>query len=116
MDQAARHLCAVGALQNGVWVYGTSNEPEYIRKSEQFALSTVQMHKIKSPALILEGENDIVFKGQASKLAAELKAPHKHVVMRNAEGAGEHCHMGAMRLLHQTIFDWLHITLALQNK
>ena len=62
------------------------------------------MHKIKSPALILEGENDFVFKGQAAKLASELKAPHKHVVMRNVDGAGEHCHMGAMRLTHQQIF------------
>ena len=104
------------ALQNGVWVYGTSNEPEYIRKSEQFALTTEHMHKIKSPALILEGENDLVFKGQAGKLAAEMKAPHKHVVMRNADGAGEHCHMGAMRVFHQTVFDWLHTTLALQHK
>lgn len=104
------------ALQNGVWVFGTSNEPEYIRKSEQFTLTTEDMHKIKSPALILQGENDLVFKGQASKLASELKAPHKHVVMRNADGAGEHCHMGAMRLLHQTIFDWLHTTLGSQHK
>ncbi|MGE6880310.1 alpha/beta hydrolase family protein, partial [Bacillus mobilis] len=99
------------ALQNGVWVFGTSNEPEYIRKSELFTLTTEDMRKIKSPTLILEGENDLVFKGQASKLASELKAPHKHVVMRNADGAGEHCHMGAMRQLHQTIFDWLHTTL-----
>jgi pimeloyl-ACP methyl ester carboxylesterase len=99
------------ALQNGVWVYGTSTEPEYIRKSEQFTLSVEHMHKIKSPALILEGENDLVFKGQAGKLASELKAPHKHVTMRDIDGAGEHCHMGAMRLLHQTIFDWLAETL-----
>ncbi len=104
------------ALRNGPWVYGTSSEPEYIRKSEKFALTEDHMHKIKCPTLILEGENDIVFKGQPSKLASELKAPHKHVVMRNAEGGGEHCHMGAMRLLHQTIFDWLHTTLALQHK
>jgi pimeloyl-ACP methyl ester carboxylesterase len=53
------------ALQNGVWVYGTSSEPEYIRKSEQFALTKDHMHKITCPALIFEGENDIVFKGQA---------------------------------------------------
>jgi pimeloyl-ACP methyl ester carboxylesterase len=104
------------ALRNGPWVYGTSSEPEYIRKSEQFSLTTNHMHKIKCPALILEGENDIVFKGQPSKLASEMRAPHKHVVMRNSDGAGEHCHMGAMRLLHQTIFDWLHVTLASPKK
>jgi hypothetical protein len=97
MDQQTRSY-ARWALQNGAWVYGTSNEPEYIRKSEQFALTVEHMRKIESPALILEGENDLVFKGQAGKLAAELKAPHKHIVMRNADGAGEHCHKGAMRL------------------
>ncbi|MCW2931821.1 MAG: alpha/beta fold hydrolase [Actinomycetia bacterium] len=52
--------------------------------------------------LILEGEDDKVFAGQAAKVAAELRAPHEHVVMRDADGAGEHCHEGAMYLLHQT--------------
>jgi len=99
------------ALRNGVWVYGTSSEPEYIRKSEQFALTTEHMRNIKSPALILEGENDAVFKGQAGKLASELTVAHEHVLMRNIDGAGEHCHMGAMRVTHQTIFDWLENTL-----
>ncbi|MFC6644657.1 alpha/beta hydrolase family protein [Granulicella cerasi] len=99
------------ALQNGTWVYGTKTEPEYIRMSEQFTLAVKDMHKITSPVLLLEGENDLVFKGQAGKLASELKAPHKHVIMRNIDGAGEHCHMGAMRLTHQTIFDWLSETL-----
>jgi len=35
--------------------------------------------------------------------------------MRNADGAGEHCHMGATRLRHQTVFDWLKNTLALKS-
>lgn len=101
------------ALQNGVWVYGTKTEPEFVRMSAEFSLSVEQMRQITSPALILEGENDSVFAGQAGVLASELKGPHKHVVMKNADGAGEHCHMGAMRLTHQTIFDFLHATLKL---
>jgi hypothetical protein len=48
---------------------------EYIRKSEQFALTTEHMHTIKSPALILERENDFVFKGQAAKLASDRCGP-----------------------------------------
>ena len=86
--------------------------PEYVRKSAEFSLTAEQVHKIKTPALILEGEDDAVFKGQAGKLASELKSPHKHVLMRSKDGAGFHCHMGAMRLLHQTVFDWLENTLA----
>jgi pimeloyl-ACP methyl ester carboxylesterase len=100
------------ALQNGVWVYGVSSMPEYVRKSAEFSLTAEQVRKIKTPALILEGEDDAVFKGQAGKLASELKSPHKHVLMRSKDGGGFHCHMGAMRLLHQAIFDWLENTLA----
>ena len=29
------------------------------------------------------------------------------VTLKESEGAGEHCHVGAMSRLHQTIFDWL---------
>jgi pimeloyl-ACP methyl ester carboxylesterase len=99
------------ALQNGTWVYGTETEPEFVRKSAEFSLTTEEIGQIKSPVLLLEGENDKVFSGQASKISAALTAPYKHVIMLNADGAGEHCHMGAMRITHQTIFDWLHSTL-----
>lgn len=99
------------ALQNGPWVYGTKTEPEYIRMSEKFTLSVDEMHQITSPALILEGESDFVYKGQAAELAAEMRQPHRHVIMEDADGAGAHCHMGAMRVFQQTVFDWLHQTL-----
>jgi hypothetical protein len=29
------------------------------------------------------------------------------VTLKESEGAGEHCHVGAMARLHQIIFDWL---------
>jgi hypothetical protein len=29
-----------------------------------------------------------------------------------AEGAEEHCHVGALTLFHQRMFDWLDVTLA----
>ena len=47
-------------------------------------------------------EEDKVFEGQATALAQQLQAPHKHVVLRSADGAGAHCHEGAMYQLHQT--------------
>ncbi|KUN17994.1 dipeptidyl aminopeptidase [Streptomyces corchorusii] len=98
-------------LQNGVWVNGVSNFAEYVRSTRDYTLTVDDAHKIQTPVLILEGENDKVFAGQATKLAAELRAPHEHVVMRDADGAGEHCHEGAMYLLHQTVFNYLAKTL-----
>ena len=33
-------------------------------------------------------------------------------LLTDAEGAGEHCHMGALTRAHQRMFDWLDDTLA----
>lgn len=98
-------------LENGVWVNGVADFPEYVRSTADYTLTVDDIHKIQTPVLVLEGEDDKVFAGQAAKLAAELRAPHEHVVMRDADGAGQHCHEGAMYLLHQTVFNFLAKTL-----
>jgi pimeloyl-ACP methyl ester carboxylesterase len=98
-------------LQNGVWVNGVANYAEYVRSTRAYTLTDQDIASIQTPVLLLEGEDDAVFAGQASKVAAGLKAPHEHVVMRSADGAGAHCHEGAMLLLHQTVFNFLAKTL-----
>jgi pimeloyl-ACP methyl ester carboxylesterase len=98
-------------LQNGVWVNGVANFAEYVRSTADYTLTVDDIHKIQTPVLVLEGEDDKVFAGQAAKVAAELRAPHEHVVMRDADGAGQHCHEGAMYQFHQTVFNYLAKTL-----
>lgn len=98
-------------LQNGVWVNGVANFAEYVRSTRDYTLTEQDIASIQTPVLLLEGEDDAVFAGQASKVAAGLKAPHEHVIMSSAEGAGAHCHEGAMLLLHQTVFNFLAKTL-----
>ena len=36
-----------------------------------------------------------------------LTCPHERIMLTDAEGAGEHCHEGAMLTFHQHAFDWL---------
>jgi pimeloyl-ACP methyl ester carboxylesterase len=97
-------------LSNGKWSFGTVNYPEFIRQTKKFTLEGIS-HKIKAASLILDAENDQFLKGQPEILNAALKCDKKLVTLTNAEGAGEHCHMGAMGRLHQVIFDWLDETL-----
>jgi pimeloyl-ACP methyl ester carboxylesterase len=75
-----------------------------------YTLSEQMIRDIRTPVLILEGEDDKVFEGQAAALARQLQAPHEHVVLRSADGAGAHCHEGAMYQLHQTVFNFLATT------
>ena len=111
LDEMARNdTNARWGLQNGVWVYGVESAAEYVRKTADYTLSEQMIRDIRTPVLILEGEDDKVFEGQAAALARQLQAPHEHVVLRSADGAGAHCHEGAMYQLHQTVFNFLATT------
>ncbi len=97
-------------FQNGVWTFGADSIPDYLRRTAAYTLDGIAQ-QVTAPTLVLEGENDHTSTGQAQKVAAALRCPHTLVTMRTAEGAGEHCSLGAMRRMHQTIFDWLDETL-----
>jgi hypothetical protein len=60
----------------------------------------------------MDADNDQFLNGQPEIVAKALAAPTTLITLRESEGAGEHCHMGAMSRLHQCIFDWLDETLA----
>jgi pimeloyl-ACP methyl ester carboxylesterase len=98
-------------LNNGVWTFGSSSVAEFVRQTRQYTLEGI-VDSIKTAALILDAENDQFLKGQPEKLHSSLKSKSHLVTLTDAEGAGEHCHMGAMSRLHQVIFDWLDDTLA----
>jgi pimeloyl-ACP methyl ester carboxylesterase len=98
-------------LNNGVWTFGSSSVAEFVRQTRQYTLEGI-VDSIKTAALILDAENDQFLKGQPEKLHSALKSKSHLVTLTDAEGAGEHCHMGAMSRLHQVIFDWLDDTLA----
>src|SRR5258708_1343979 len=83
---------------------------EFVRQTRQYTLEGVD--SIATPALVLDAENDQFLKGQPEKLHSALNSRSHLVTLTDAEGAGEHCHMGAMSRLHQVIFDWLDDTLA----
>jgi dienelactone hydrolase len=99
------------ALNNGVWAFGAESYGDLLRKTRHYTLEGIA-HRITAPTLIMDAENDQFFKGQPQEAEKALvNAPTTLVTLTDAEGAGEHCHMGAMLLAHQTMFDWLDDTL-----
>ncbi|WP_213990048.1 alpha/beta fold hydrolase [Sodalis sp. dw_96] len=99
------------AIQNGMWTFGVTSPSEFVRQSRRYTLAGIA-DDIRTATLVLNAENDQFLKGQPQAIYALLNAPKKLVTLTEAEGAGEHCHMGAMSLAHQTIFDWLDDTLS----
>ncbi|MET0702222.1 MAG: alpha/beta fold hydrolase, partial [Mycobacterium sp.] len=95
------------AIRNGLWVMGLDSIADLARSFRRYTLAGVA-DRITAAVLVLDAENDQFFKGQP-QLAAEamVNAKVTLVTLAEAEGAGEHCHLGAMSRAHQTIFDWL---------
>ncbi|WP_042374802.1 alpha/beta hydrolase family protein [Streptacidiphilus neutrinimicus] len=99
------------ALRNGVWTFGATSPADYIRRTAAYTLEGVAQ-LIACPTLILDAENDQFFRGQPHRVQAALTCPHTLITLPEAEGAGEHCHIGAMSRFNQITFDWIDTTLA----
>ncbi|MCL7377052.1 alpha/beta fold hydrolase [Streptomyces sp. 35G-GA-8] len=100
------------ALRNGAWAMGTTSYADLVRKTRAYTLNGIA-DEITAPTLIMDAENDQFLKGQPDEVQKALSnAATTLVTLTEAEGAGEHCHMGAMGRAHQTMFDWLDTTLA----
>jgi pimeloyl-ACP methyl ester carboxylesterase len=96
---------------NGKWNFGAASAMEFLNKTRKYTLEGI-VDKIQAPTLILDAENDHFLKGQPEILYAALKCKKHLIKLTSAEGAGEHCHVGAMGRMHQVVFDWLNETLA----
>ncbi|MFE5118266.1 alpha/beta hydrolase [Streptomyces sp. NPDC056669] len=79
---------------------------DLVRATEAYTMAGIADH-ITCPTLVLEAENDQFFQGQPQRLFDELTCQKELISFREDEGAGEHCHEGALSLFHQRTFDWL---------
>ncbi|SDW92261.1 Lysophospholipase, alpha-beta hydrolase superfamily [Saccharopolyspora shandongensis] len=86
--------------------FGVSDLNELVKATEAYTMAGIA-DRITCATLVLEAENDQFFKGQPQRLLDELTCQKELISFREDEGAGEHCHEGALSLFHQRTFDWL---------
>ncbi|MEU6591706.1 alpha/beta hydrolase [Streptomyces sp. NPDC046881] len=98
-------------LNHGRWtVGGGGTYADFIRQTKAYSIADTA-HLIRTPTMILDAEEDHFSGGQPDALAKAMTAPTTLVRFTTSEGAGEHCHVGALSLAHQRMFDWLAETL-----
>jgi dienelactone hydrolase len=97
-------------LSNATWVFDVATGRELLDEIIKYDLTGVA-ERITCPTLVCEAENDQFFRGQPAQLYEALHCPKTFLRFTDAEGAGEHCHEGALTLFHQRMFDWLDDTL-----
>jgi dienelactone hydrolase len=116
MDSLAARRAQLSSTQrwgmsNALWVFRGATAQELIDEISKYDLTDVA-DQITCPTLVCEAENDHFFAGQPRTLYEALHCPKTLLTFTAAEGAGEHCHVGALTLFHQRMFDWLDDTLA----
>jgi hypothetical protein len=63
--------------------------------------------KIRCPTLVMEAQEDELFPGQPKMVYDALTCPKKYILFTKEEGTEDHCHVAALSLTNQRIFDWL---------
>ncbi|MGC1928215.1 MAG: alpha/beta hydrolase [Candidatus Nitrosopolaris sp.] len=100
------NLTAKWAFTHGMWVFGVTTPFELIRKITDFNLRGIA-EKIRCPTLVMEAQEDESFPGQPKMVYDALTCPKKYILFTKEEGAEDHCHLAALSLANQRIFDWL---------
>ncbi|MGI5450640.1 alpha/beta hydrolase family protein [Streptomyces sp. CA-243310] len=100
------------AINHGMYVMGVDTPRAFNASYLDYTLTGGIAERIQCPTLVCDAEEDMYFKGQPEQLYDHLTCPKTLMVFTTEEGAGAHCHPGAMRLSIARIYDWLDTTLA----
>lgn len=108
----AKDPIARWAINHGMYVMGVDTPRAFNASYLDYTLAGGIAERIQCPTLVCDAEEDMFFKGQPEQLYDHLTCPKTLMVFTAEEGAGAHCHPGAMRLTQARIYDWLDDTLA----
>ncbi|WP_042389770.1 alpha/beta hydrolase family protein [Streptacidiphilus melanogenes] len=112
LDQImSRDPIARWAINHGMYVMGVDTPRAFNASYLDYTLADGVAEQIQCPTLVCEAAEDMFFDGQPQQLYDHLTCPRTLMVFTSEEGAGAHCHPGAMRLSQARIYDWLDETL-----
>ncbi|MFB8200428.1 alpha/beta hydrolase family protein [Kitasatospora purpeofusca] len=107
----AKDPIARWAINHGMYVMGVDTPRAFNASYLDYTLAGGIAERIQCPTLVCDAEDDMFFKGQPEQLYDHLTCPKTLMMFTAEEGAGAHCHPGAMRLTQARIYDWLDETL-----
>ncbi|CAK7199312.1 hypothetical protein SEUCBS139899_001988 [Sporothrix eucalyptigena] len=97
---------ALWGLQHGVWSFVTSTVSEFLRKTKPMTLDGIS-DKVQCPVWIGAPSEDMFFPNQPEKLRDALRPGlATYHPLTAADGAQNHCHVGAMGYVNGLLLGW----------
>ena len=93
-------------IQNGMFVFGVDTLSKLVLKMKDFNMESTAS-KIQCPTLVVDGEEEHMFMGQAKQLYKALTCPKRFMLFTSEEGAGLHGQCGAKLLGNERILSWI---------
>jgi len=109
-SQAATNTNLRWFFANGQYTFHAQSPADWLNMTRAYTLTNVA-DRITCPVLVCDSEGDTQMAGQARALYDALTAPKTFLLFTKAEGAEEHCQMGAIHVSTERIFNWLDDTL-----
>jgi alpha-beta hydrolase superfamily lysophospholipase len=107
LDRAAAHNTTLRwSVGNSRWTFGETTAAQALREMRAYTMEGIA-HLITCPTLVLDPENEHFFRGEPRHIFDALRCPKELITFSAAEGAGEHCQVGAGLLTEQRVFDRL---------
>ena len=91
---------------NGMFTFGARSPSDLYRMLKPYTMKGLA-EKITCTMLVVDSEEDKDLPGQARQLFEALKCPKEYMLFTKAEGAEEHCQMGAVMISNERILNWL---------
>ncbi len=100
-------------LRRGMFVHGVDHPAEYLELLRDYTLAG-RTDTITTPTLVCHAEGDDI-SASAPDLHAALRGNKQLIKFTAAEGADNHCEVGARLLYHARTFGWLESVLAAKD-
>jgi hypothetical protein len=100
-------------LRNGMGAaFGAESFAEMFCKARDYTLEGIA-HQIVAPTLILDVDNELFLKSQPQLVKHSLTGARTTLVtLTGDDTTNEHTHASGLGRTHQTMFEWLNVTLA----
>ena len=99
------------SIIHGMYSFGAATPSAYLHAAMAYTLSGGVAERIRCPTLVCDAEGDLFFRGQPQELYDHLTCKKTLMTFKSADGAGDHCEVGAGRFAYARIFDWLDDTM-----
>lgn len=106
LAQPSTPTSAKWGIEQGIWSFKAETPFDWFSKAQGYTLEGV-VDQITAPVFVGDADNDMFFPGQAKELADRLGPDRAtYHLFTSADGAGEHCSLGAAVFSNQVILDW----------